>query len=262
MRISARFIFPFILVLLSLVYAGTLLGILYQIPEVKLKLEECLLPPDHPLQKNLKSLFTNKAMFNSPKTLSFEGFKVNKRVHRGLMVAGHSSISGYLIKKFQNKVSQEEQLENFLRRVNGARALSDFIQVNQLEHIVVPQKWIYRLPGIFSDRKTGEDAYVLIVEKMDIYGGGLDPKGDLAKKYSTIDKEILKEICTVLYTFRGLDSVLHNLPFTHQDQIAFIDTDKWEEERSGYLRRINPFLSKENQKYAARIFADLSKQEI
>lgn len=262
MRISARFIFPFLLVLLSLLYAGTLLGILYQIPEVKLKLEECLLPSNHPLQENLKSLFTNKAMFNSPKSLSHEGFKVNRRVHRGLMVAGHPSISGYLIKKFESKVPQEEQLQNFLRRVNGARALSDFIHVNQLKHIVVPQKWIYRLPKRFTNRKTGEEAYVLIVEKMDIYGGGLNPNGDLAKKYSTIDKEVLKEICTVLYTFRGLDSVLHNLPFTYQDQIAFIDTDKWEEERNGYLRRIKPFLSKENQKYAARIFADLRKQEI
>lgn len=255
-----RFFLPFVLILLSFSSRGILFGVFTHAPEHKLRLEDCLLPHAHPLQEQLKDLFIDSRMFKSPDHLSQEGFQVNPRMHLGLMVAGHPSLSNYLFKKFKSSVSQKNQLKNFLRRVNGARALRSFIESNNLQHIIVPQKWIYRLPAQFSDSKSGEAAYILIVEKIDICSGGKDPKGEVARRYYTIDKEILREICVVLYHFRGLDSVLHNVPFTYQNKIAFIDTEKWEESRDEFLPRIKPFLSSENRDYVNEVIQELRNE--
>ncbi len=223
----------------------------------KLKLKECLLPADHPLQDQLKDLFDHSHMFSSPAQLSDSGFQVINRVHRGLMVARHPALKNCLIKKFQDKVPQDSQLRNYLRRINGARALSRFIQTNHLQHIVVPQKWLYPLPKRFSNSNTGKITYILIVEEIDICKGGKDPDGEVARRYYTIDFEILRELCYVVYYFRGLDSMLHNMPFTYQNKIAFIDTERWEWQREGYLRRAMPYMSKDRQKYALAVFEEL-----
>lgn len=257
MNFKIRAFYSFFLIYFSLFAFGTLFGGVGVFPTQKLKVDDCLLPSDHPLQNKLKKLFKKENMFNSPQQLKRAGFQVLDRVHRGLMVAGHPSMNNYLIKKFQNKVSQDEQLENYLRRINGARALGNFIRSNDLKHIIVPQKWLYALPERFSDPKRKKKTYILIVEKMDLCSGGKDPEGEIAQKYYTIEFDILREICRVVYHFRGLDSMLHNLPFTYQNKIAFIDTERWERQREGYLRNIMPFLSEDRREYALSVFDEL-----
>lgn len=195
-------------------------------------------------------------MFASPAHFRKAGFSVLPRVHRGLMVASHPSIRKYLFKKFKNGVSSEAQLKNYTQRIKGAEALSKFIGIHQLKHIVVPKKWLYALPKKFNS-KSGERAYILIVEEMNICSGGKNPKGEVAQKYHQIDEEVLRELCLVVYHFRGLDSMLHNMPFTRSNQITFIDTERWEREREGYLRQVMPFLSQERQHDAREVFKEL-----
>lgn len=209
--------------------------------------EQYLLPKDHPLQEKLSCLFQDEQMFESRYSWQRNGFVVLGRIHFGLMVAKHPSIPGYLFKKFQDKISLEYQLENYIKRIEGARALKEFIEENNLKHIVVPEKWLYELPK----------GYILIVEKMDICRGGKDPKGEVAQKYFNIDKEILRELCLVLSSFRGLDSMLHNLPFTYQNKIAFVDTEKWAEKRKGILQNILPYLKDDRRKYALKLMEAL-----
>lgn len=261
MLTTIRLFLSIFLIFLSLFNYGNLFGLVKDISIDKLTLEDCLLPNDHPLQEKLKNLFQYDDMFKSPDHLRSQGFEVSERMHRGLMVASHPTFKNYLIKKFENHISQKKQLKNYLRRINGARALRKFIKLNNLQHIVVPQKWLYPLPTPFSDNKTGEPSYLLIVEKMDICSGGKDPNDEVAKKYYNIDKEILREICIVVYYFRGLDSVLHNLPFTYRDKIAFIDTEKWEEYRKIFLQRIMPFLSEDRQNYTLEVLQELQGQD-
>ena len=200
-------------------------------------------------------------MFNSCKRFSKEGFTVYEKGRKnGVMVASHPSLSNFLVKKYENKFSHEDQLKNFLCRINGARILNDFIKLNNFKHITVAQKWLYPLPEAFSDSQTGERAYVLIVEKLPIRSGGDHSQENIARMYAAINKETLKELCTVLYYFRGLDSDWDNLPFTYQNQIAFVDTENWEDDRQEYLLKLKVFLSEENQKYAEEIFEDLRRQ--
>jgi hypothetical protein len=220
-------------------------------------LKKYLLPVNHPLQRKLAKLFHDPSMFNSPNKLEAEDFSVLARVHRGLMVASHPTIKKHLFKKFINSVSQEEQIQNFIRRIEGARALRTFIKENQLHYIVVPQKWLYQLPEQFSDPVTHAPTYILIVEKMDILSGGKDPTGAVAQKYFKIRKKVLKELCLVLYNFHGLDSVLHNVPFTKDGKIAFIDTERWQSIRRGFMPHIIPFLDEKRQKYVQTRLAKL-----
>src|SRR4051812_30373784 len=118
MRLANQLYFSFLFLFLANYTA--VFGDVIPVSVNKLKLKECLLPADHPLQSQLKDLFENPNMFHSPTQLNHAGFQVINRIHRGLMVAKHLAIKNYLIKKFQDKVSQDSQLRNYLRRINGA----------------------------------------------------------------------------------------------------------------------------------------------
>lgn len=244
---------------LFLSHFGNLSGV-EEAPTYMLTVKECLLPKHHPLQDQLKPLFQDKNMFDSRDLVKEAGFHHIKSQRKGIMVVTHPNIEGYLIKKFQSSVAQKEQLENYIKRISGARALQEFIKSNHLQHIVVPQKWLYRLPKSFSDKETGERTYVLIVEKMDLCSKSHNCDGN-TKKYQDIDEEILREICIVVYNFRGLDSVRENMPFTTQNQVAFIDTEKWEENRPHYLGKLRHHLSEKSIQFAEKVFQELEAQD-
>lgn len=228
----------------------------------KLGVKDCLLPEDHPLQNKLKKLFDNPSIFELPEHLRLAGFTICNRIRRGLMVISHPNIKNYLIKKFQNETPRKAQLRNYLRRINGARTLRQFIQLNNLQHIVVPKKWLYLLPESFSDPETQERTYILIVERMDICSGGKDVNGEVAKRYYNIDTDVLRELCVVVYYFRGLDSGLQNMPFTYQNKIAFIDTEHWKNDRrKEFLRFALLYMPQDRQEYALTVFQDLLEQD-
>lgn len=216
---------------------------------------EYLLPEDHSLQPTLKKIFKKDDLFRSRGHWKAGGFDPISRAHRGLMVASHPEAPGYLFKKFMDHVPQQTQLENYLRRITGARTLGKFIEANHLERIITPKKWLYPLPG----KSKKKCSYVLIVEKIDILPGNRDRDGEVAKRYATIDDETLWELCFVLFHFRGLDSVPDNLPFTYSNQIAFIDTERWEGQRDIYLRHILPLMTPSAKQQALKFFNDFEK---
>lgn len=229
---------------------------------IELELRDCLLPTSHSLQEKLSDLFNDPGMFKTKKVFKKTEFQVLSKGMHKIMVAGHPKLKGYLIKKFSDFTSPEDQLANYLKRISGARALAEFIRVNNLKHVVVPQKWLYPLPPQFSDCKTGKSTYILVVEDMDICSGNSSYHGETAKKYAEIDNKILREICTVVYYFRGLDSAPCNMPFTHQNQVAFIDTECWDEwDRQGFLSRINRYLNVESRAFALKMHEELKKQD-
>lgn len=259
MRLTTQIFF---FCLLSLFNCSVLLGDIQRAQILDLKVKDCLLPADHPLQEQLKNLFENSDMFQSSFQLEQEGFHLIGRTRRGFMVAGHPAIGNYLIKKFQDDTPRRQQIKNYLRRINGATALREFIQLNNLQHIVVPKKWLYCLPKRFSEPKTGKRTYVLIVEKIDLCNGGQLRNGEIAMRYASIDSDVLRELCLVVYYFRGLDSGLQNMPFTYKNKIAFIDTEHWENNREGFLKHAEHFLTQDRKDYALTIFNELLEQDL
>jgi hypothetical protein len=209
----------------------------------------------------LKKLFVDPDMFASRDSFRDAGFDVVKRESDNkIMVGSHASAPGFLFKKYCDDISLDEQLKNYERRLEGVRELRALIKEHHLRRIVVPQKWLHEFPREFSRKK--DKSYVLIVERLNVYD-----REESEREYQRIDEETLKELCVVLFKFRGLDSNASNVPFTHGGQIAFIDTEHWYRRRSRkrrkskpYLKWIHEHLSSKRWKFAKEIFEALDEK--
>jgi hypothetical protein len=96
---------------------------------------------------------------------------------------------------------------------------------------------------------------VLVVEEIDV----LTVK-EIGNRYRTIDEAILRELCLVLFRFRGLDSIIDNVAFTTDGKLAFIDTEHWYGGlRRPYLRHIRRFLSSDNRRLAKKLFRQFER---
>lgn len=200
-----------------------------------------------PTALDLKGLFRDPDMFDSNSSWRKAGFAVEgEGTESNIMVASHPSAKGYLFKKYSRKISLKDQLKNYRRRIEGADKLRALIAAQRLTRIVVPQKQLHELPPEFS--RKGESAYVLVVEKMTLL-----ESSDSKRLFRQLDHEGLRQLCTVLLAFRGLDSGVRNVPFTDKEQMAFIDTERWDDEKKIFLRRIHEYLSDEQRQIVKTI---------
>lgn len=194
-----------------------------------------------PTSLDLKNLFRDPDMFDSASRWQKAGFAVEGEGRESnIMVASHASAPGYLFKKYSKKISQKKQLENFRCRIKGAEKLRDFIVAQQLTRIAVPGKYLYELSS---------DVFVLVVEKMPLL-----TSSESKRMYRKLDNAGLKELCAVLVEFRGLDSGARNIPFTDKGQMAFIDTERWNDNKESQLKRIREYLSSDQRAYAEKLF--------
>lgn len=218
-----------------------------------------LLPNDHPAKNILPTLFLNPYMFASSKKWEKEGFTV--KLGYKIMVGFHPSLPGYVIKKFRNNVSPKKQLDNFIKRIEGAKLLKDYIAQHNFTHLTVPEKWLYKLPKCFSI--TGKETYVLVVENMDIFDDWDNPKGETRRLYYNMDMETVTELCITLHDVGGCDAYLKNQPFTHSGKIAFVDTEHVgvEKYHDYFKKNIVPFLNPEMQAYAVDLLQKLQEEE-
>lgn len=188
-------------------------------------------------------------MFDSRSRWSAAGFQVFNRSSNGkIMVASHPSTCGLLFKKYTPDVSQKAQCRNFECRLEGSRRLRGFVADRGLTRILVPRKWIVELPQEFSHRAT-----ILLVERLELLGSE-----QTVGAYRHMDADLLRELCTVLFHFRGMDSNAYNLPFLVGNRIGLVDTEHWNRgTRKDYLHHVGEYLSPESRKIAKRIFGQL-----
>lgn len=210
--------------------------------------EDWLLPKYHPLQDKLRELFTDKKMFASPQTLSNHGFDVNKRVHKRLMVFTHPDVPEYIFKKFQNGGDSALKLDKYLIRLEGAAKVREAISKHGLENIVVPNKWLYRMPYSHND-------YMVIAERFDLCPGDDRKDGENVRRYRTMSKKTLEELCTIMVELGGCDAWPRNQPFTKQGKIAFIDTEHVGHKEAHFERHIMPLLDEQMRLYAQKRLA-------
>jgi hypothetical protein len=192
-----------------------------------------------PVLPDFRGLFQEPHMFDSARSWRSVGFSVEgEGVWSSIMVASHPSVPAWLFKKYSNVIPLKEQLENYRRRVEGADKLRAFIADQRLTRLVVPWKQLHALPAEFSRKGPGD--HVLVVEKQALLEASASKQ-----MFRKLDREDLRQLCTALLAFRGLDSGVRNVPFTVEGQIAFIDTERWDERRANkiYLRRIREYLS-------------------
>jgi hypothetical protein len=193
-------------------------------------------------------------MFHSRSDWTAAGFDVFDRSHENkIMVARHPMLEGLLVKKYSDSAPAEEQLANYQARVLGANLLQAFVRDHGLTRIVVPDKQIIELPPVFI--RADQRSHVLVVQRLDI----LSPDDSIAA-YRRVDPMALRELCFVLFHFRGLDSIVDNVPLTSDGRIAFIDTEKWSRGRKRpYMRHLRQHLSGAGRRLASKFFSLLKE---
>ena len=192
-------------------------------------------------------------MFASRRDWAAAGFTVFERHDETrVMVARHASVPGRLFKKYSSAVSVD-QCRNYDARVEGAGRLRAFIAQHDLKHVVVPNKRVLDLPA-----NHGRCEHVLLVEQLDLVS-----VSESERQYRTIADARLRELCLVLFHFRGLDSIIDNVPFTTGGKLAFIDTEHWYGgRRRPYLLYIRRFLSSENRRRAKKLFREFARDNV
>jgi hypothetical protein len=201
-----------------------------------------------PIVSRLGDLFTERKMFNSMRSFEQAGFKLIAHAPHKIMSGSHKHARGYLFKKYNNDRPGKKQIKNYMRRIEGARLLRNFIAEHGLRHVVAPRKWLYELPESFPER------YLVVVDKLDLVSDDAT-----LRKYARIREEHLRELAMVLFYFRGLNSWTKNLPFTEDGEIAFVDTERWHSDKD-YLRLIGDHLPNDRRKQAEDLFKELRRQ--
>lgn len=195
---------------------------------------------------DLQALCPNPVVFDSRERWRAAGFDVIAREgDEEIMVAAHWSVPGYLFKKFTNKISAKDQLRNYKLRVEGSVELRKFIANRNLQRIAVPQKWVRDLPG--------GGGQLLLVERLDVLS-----RRETRAAYNLVDHATLGELCTVVHAFRGLDSGARNMLLMRDGRIAFVDTERWQDDsKKSYFKRIRDYLTSEQRVFADQMFKKL-----
>ena len=202
-----------------------------------------------PRALDLDRIFTDPDMFDSRKAWRRAGFDVlDPAKDIECMVAAHRSAPGYLFKRYGDDVSKKEQRENYTARIEGASRLAELIRRENLQHVVVPRKYLHDLPRSFGKSS------VLVVERLDVVG-----RDASERRYHDVDEVVLRDLLRVLIAFPGLDSNSKNVQFTHEGKIAFVDLENWRrrDRKEVQLKSIGSYLSKERRKLAHRILDEL-----
>jgi hypothetical protein len=201
-----------------------------------------------PIVSRLPDLFTNKRMFDSFDRFEAEGFRLVAHAEHKIMSGSHKETPGYLFKKYNNDKPGKKQITNYMRRIEGARLLRQFVEEHGLQHITAPRKWLYELPGGFPER------YLVVADKLDLLSDDAT-----RRKYGRISEAQTRELATVLFYFRGLNSWTKNLPFTSDGKIAFVDTERWHRDKD-YLRKIGDHLPSDRRDLAEDVFEELRRK--
>ena len=207
--------------------------------------------PFDPESLDLDALLVDLGMFDSRAAWRRAGFTVlDPAKPSECMIGAHPSASGYLFKKYADDIPLREQSKNYEARIEGAKKLAKFIAKEDLQHVVVPRKYLHDL-----SRKFGKSSSVLVVERLDVLG-----PDESVLHYRDVAEPVLRDLLCVLARFKGLDSNAKNVPFTRDGRIAFVDLENWDRRKDRdevRLKSIGSYLSEERLRLARRILDEL-----
>jgi len=191
--------------------------------------KEFLLPKEHPLNEQLERVLTDPRPFIERALLERAGFHIasddRERGASHIMVASHPDLPQVVLKTFalvgDHQLHYLFRYTNYLDRLRAAKRIRACMEEEKTTRLFLPQKWLYRLPRVFSDPQTPFGKYVLIAERVPMLSGR-----ESFERYHKISEEMVDELIRVVLKAHVGDIGLHNLPFTTDGKIAFIDTER------------------------------------
>lgn len=219
-------------------------------PQLWSELEPYFLPDKHPIKSRLDWLFKHIRATQSEENFEKAGFdKPRMRKPTNIVIGRHSRFKDYIFKVYLDTQPPLCEWDNWVKRIEGARAIQACLDRHGFCHFSVPKKWIYPLPLDPSPPESPHfhrKNFILIVEKMDI----LPSKSNLKAFKEKITSEILQELYTILTDEGLIDSVYpDNIPFTTCGKLAFIDTEHRYPGRAVHYEKLTPFFSQKMQEY-------------
>ena len=161
--------------------------------------------------------------------IQYENLKQTKQIlreHGGLelhdycrKVVSHPKLPGLLIKCGRER--NDRAKHDNISRVFESKAMRDHLQLRNITGIVVPDKWLYHLPG--HDDTFCDGNYEVVVEKLDI----LNRKEN---KHMLYDLPLSKArgLLSYLIEMNYPDISDHNIYFLQdRETIAIVDTEHW-----------------------------------
>ena len=220
--------------------------------QVKSAVAPYLMPASHPIKPLLDTLFVSSRVILNLDTLREAGFtKAKPRKFTKLIVTTHPAFPGYIFKLYLDAQRFHKNLPEhhyWVLRVKGAQKVQDEITKRGLGgQFKVPQKWIYEIPQIhMSSSGYYTKTYILVEEDMNLMTSH-DNEKTWASSYVTTT--LLDDLYSILENVGLYDCAkTHNIPFSQDGRIAFIDTQTWGSRHVAY-QFLTPYLSKPNQAY-------------
>lgn len=208
------------------------------------ELKPYFLPNDHPIKPQLDLLFSKIRATQSAELFEEAGFgKPFIRQPTNIMIGKHAQFKGYVFKVYLDTQPFLNEWENWVQRIEGARAIQACIDRHEFSNFFVPKKWIYPLPAEPSppnDPSFNRKNFILIVE--DVYHL---PKKQLFKAFKKkMTPQILQELAIIIKEEGLVDSVYpDNIPFTTSGKLAFLDTEHCFPGKEIPFEKLTPFLS-------------------
>jgi len=175
-----------------------------------------------------------------------------------LIVSTHPDLKGYIVKVYldtQRYYKQKPEYFWWKKRIEGAKAISAFIEKNGLNHLYkLPKKWIYQLPKSpaapleFEAKNT-----ILVQEDMQLLSTEENKRQWKSERVTSLLLNSLKMILCEI----GLKDCcnIDNIPFAKDGRIAFIDTQSFNEDKPP-LKRLKKFLGEKQKVWWERIMSD------
>ncbi len=210
------------LLALSLVLAGPIFA--YDPFEPQTKEEEqavisAYTLPEGELRDNLDELFAtyglapalkSKTSVTTKNKFRDAGFKFLKSVR----ITENPKLPGFVL-----KFGRPNRLHQHVSRVWIAEAMREVIQKHDLKKIVIPEKFLYHIPGQPED--LHDDNYAVLSEKIEC---GLDRHNRTAIRQLPI--ETVREILTIIEETYFNDASPSNIRVLGNGSVAIIDTEK------------------------------------
>lgn len=184
-----------------------------------------LLPKNHYLKDAMDKICSKSRILSSAEALKEAGFKILvQRLNRGLIVASHRNLHGFLIKVYLD-TSTRCEWPLWTLRAEGSRHIQRiFDKHNFNRYMKVPEKWIYAIPQArrpLADEKIFPKDFILLVRDMRI----LSKAETLIKFQKKSTPASLKALYTTIVEGGLSDSHPDNIPYSTDNRIAFIDTE-------------------------------------
>lgn len=185
-----------------------------------------LLPENnHGIKNFLDKICSEIRVLSSKENLERAGFKIIfQQANRGLVVAKHPKLPGYLLKMYLDSCPRTEW-PLWVLRAKGARIIQELLNKHYYNCFMkVPQKWIYPVPSFdrpVANENTFPKDFILIVQDMRL----VTDKYNLYCYKNNMTFARLDALYTMIDEGGLSDSHIKNIPFSADQKIAFIDTE-------------------------------------